>query len=306
MGDSRDTDWARAKKLCRLSAEEVRMARELGLNPRKLVKNIPSPTQRWKLPVREWVRELYRKAHGGPDPWENPSLRAPNPEPLLPSPSVGEFAVDEFAAFSERYDEDSWPDPDPDLRWTVEDEERSRCRRQDAFRAAADYVAVAYAALAPVEKVVLFGSAARPLGREPSRLRRHAGAMVPHECKDVDLAVWLSDATNLKALQKARALALNDLLVDTNFGVAHHQVDVFLFEPGTDHYLGRLCYFGTCPKGKPECLVPGCGTTLFLRQHEDFALDPQALEPRRTVLLFDRSRPFGPPSLDHWADKLPF
>jgi len=30
------------------------MARELGLNPRTLIKNIPSPTQQWKLPVKQW------------------------------------------------------------------------------------------------------------------------------------------------------------------------------------------------------------------------------------------------------------
>jgi len=61
-----------------------------------------------------------------------------------------------------------------------------------------------------------------------------------------------------------------------------------------------------CPKGKPECLVPGCGASLFLRQHEGFTLDPHAFEPQKTVLLFDRARPFGPPSLDHWGDQVPF
>jgi len=37
------------------------MARELGLNPRTLIKNIPSPTQQWKLPVKQWIQELYEK-----------------------------------------------------------------------------------------------------------------------------------------------------------------------------------------------------------------------------------------------------
>ncbi len=40
------------------------MAKELGLNPRSLIKNIPSPTQRWKAPVEEWVRELYQRRSG--------------------------------------------------------------------------------------------------------------------------------------------------------------------------------------------------------------------------------------------------
>ena len=39
--------------------------RNLGLNPRTLIKNIPSSTQRWKAPVEEWVRDLYRRRFGG-------------------------------------------------------------------------------------------------------------------------------------------------------------------------------------------------------------------------------------------------
>ena len=36
----------------------------------------------------------------------------------------------------------------------------------------------------------------------------------------------------------------------------------------TDRYLGRLCDFNACPKGKAECRVPGCGEVTLLRQHE--------------------------------------
>ena len=56
-----DPDWARAKRLCRLSQNDVRMAQALGLKPRALIKNIPSPTQPWKAPVKIWIRELYAK-----------------------------------------------------------------------------------------------------------------------------------------------------------------------------------------------------------------------------------------------------
>jgi len=191
MAKPRDAEWARAKKLCRLSVEEVRMARELGLNPRKLVKNIPGPSQRWKLPVPEWVRELYRKRHGGPDPWEQPTPRSPRADRSMAAP-----LVEELPEFPERYDDDdSWLDPVADTPWRLEDEEHSRQRRQEEFRAAADYVAVALAALPTVEKVVLFGSVARPLEQERSRRHRfrHVGVTLPHECKDVDLAVWLPD-----------------------------------------------------------------------------------------------------------------
>jgi hypothetical protein len=60
----RENEWKEAKKRCRLNDEEIRMAKELGIGPRSLIKNIPSPSQRWKLPVKEWVRELYYKKFG--------------------------------------------------------------------------------------------------------------------------------------------------------------------------------------------------------------------------------------------------
>jgi|CXWL01.1.fsa_nt_gi hypothetical protein len=58
---TRDDEWALAIQRCRLSAEDVRKAKELGLTPRSLMGNIPSPSQAWKSPVNVWVRELYEK-----------------------------------------------------------------------------------------------------------------------------------------------------------------------------------------------------------------------------------------------------
>ena len=89
----------------------------------------------------------------------------------------------------------------------------------------------------------------------------------------MDLAVWVSSLERLRTLQKARSQALSDLLGSQNIGVAHHQIDVFLLEPATNRYLGRLCCFGQCPKGKKECRVGGCGAAPFLHRHEDFAFD---------------------------------
>jgi hypothetical protein len=125
-------------------------------------------------------------------------------------------------------------------------------RRLAEFRTAAGLVAQALAELPQVQKVVLFGSVAAPLSKEIPRFRefRRAGVAVWHECKDVDLAVWVSNLEDLKSLQRARARALNALFHERDIGVAHHQVDVFLFGPGSDRYLGRLCPFGQCPKGR--------------------------------------------------------
>jgi predicted nucleotidyltransferase len=170
--------------------------------------------------------------------------------------------------------EDSWDDFEPAPQ-EIESEDQSMRRRQRQFRMAAEAVAKAMSLLPEVEKVALFGSVARPLEKEVPRFRRFRRARIElfHECKDVDLAVWVSGVGRLKALQKARSRALNDLMAERNIGVAHHQVDVFFLEPGTDRYLGRLCRFGQCPKGKDECRVPCCGATPLLRQHERFRFD---------------------------------
>jgi len=59
----RERLWAGAKRRCRLSREALRMAQELGLNPRSLLRNIPSPQEPWKAPVEAWVRRMYAKRH---------------------------------------------------------------------------------------------------------------------------------------------------------------------------------------------------------------------------------------------------
>jgi|WetSurMetagenome_2_1015567.scaffolds.fasta_scaffold10413_2 hypothetical protein len=170
----------------------------------------------------------------------------------------------------------------------IDSEAESMERRQQQFRMAAEAVAQAMGLLPEVQKVALFGSVARPLETEVPRFHkfRRERVAIPHECKDVDLAVWVSDVGCLRALQKARSRALNDLLADRNIGVAHHQVDIFLLEPGTDRYLGRLCRFAQCPKGKNECRVDGCGAAPLLRQHEEFKFDwPGA----RSIVLHEKN-----------------
>ena len=51
--------WNEAKKKCRLGTEEIRMAKEMGLNPKSLIKNIPNPKEQWKAPVKVWIHEMY-------------------------------------------------------------------------------------------------------------------------------------------------------------------------------------------------------------------------------------------------------
>jgi hypothetical protein len=77
---------------------------------------------------------------------------------------------------------------------------------------------------------------------------------------------------------------------DSQPSLGHHQVEIFIFQAGGNDYLGRLCAFSTCPKGKRECLVPGCGETPLLRQHEDFVLWPSMLQDDRIVRLYERGK----------------
>ena len=59
--NQKDIEWAEAKKKCRLNEETVKMAKEMGLNPRSLIKNIPNKSEQWKAPVSIWIQEMYQK-----------------------------------------------------------------------------------------------------------------------------------------------------------------------------------------------------------------------------------------------------
>ena len=60
----REEAWRNAKKICRLNRRQVEMARALGMNPKKLPRLRPSPQQRWKLPVGEFIEACYWKRFG--------------------------------------------------------------------------------------------------------------------------------------------------------------------------------------------------------------------------------------------------
>ena len=56
-----DELWKEAKRKCRLNAEDIALAKRLGLNPRSLIKNIPNKSQPWKAPVNVWLHEIDAK-----------------------------------------------------------------------------------------------------------------------------------------------------------------------------------------------------------------------------------------------------
>lgn len=173
----------------------------------------------------------------------------------------------------------------------IEETNQSLVRQQLRFRAAADAVAAALAAFDEVLAIGLTGSVAKPLFKQVPRFSqyRRAGIEVWHECKDLDLAVWIDTRDRLNQMRRAKDKALLSLGSSAG-GVASHQADIFLFEPGSDRYLGRLCWFNACPKGKPECRVPGCGDVAFNQIHEDFYPDASLLITARDNMLYEKGK----------------
>ncbi|HLJ49395.1 MAG TPA: hypothetical protein VKU01_25455 [Bryobacteraceae bacterium] len=182
MKRQKEDAWQEAKRLCRLSDEEVRMAKELGFQPYSLIKNIPSSSERWKAPVNVWVRSLYEKkivrkraAVAGPrvpteliargeeldmreHPWpDNPEI-----------PELPDLELDETPMFD--------PPDEPDYN----EELILNLRRQRRFRWAAQAIAVMVSKLQEVEKVAAIGEVSRPLEiEEPNSRNRWGRAWKP-------------------------------------------------------------------------------------------------------------------------------
>ena len=60
--------WIEARKRHHLSHAQVHMARELGMNPAKLGKIDNHKQQPWKLPLPQFIEELYFKRFGKTSP----------------------------------------------------------------------------------------------------------------------------------------------------------------------------------------------------------------------------------------------
>lgn len=95
-----DEAWTNAKKICRLSARQVEMARALGMNPSKLPGLRSSPQERWKLPVGEFIEERYRKRFSR-DPREHHPHGLQSGSDELSTP-------DRDAGVSERIGDQAW------------------------------------------------------------------------------------------------------------------------------------------------------------------------------------------------------
>lgn len=57
-------DWITARKRYGLSHAHVQMARELGMNPNKLVKLDNHDQEPWKVPLPQFIERLYLQRFG--------------------------------------------------------------------------------------------------------------------------------------------------------------------------------------------------------------------------------------------------
>ena len=56
-----EKQWQEAKKRCRLNDDDIKLAKQMGLNPKSLIRNIPNKNEMWKLPVNQWIHNMYEE-----------------------------------------------------------------------------------------------------------------------------------------------------------------------------------------------------------------------------------------------------
>lgn len=176
-------------------------------------------------------------------------------------------------------------------RAEIESQNRYLLDRQRQFRMAADVAAEAWMPFPEVQAIAVIGSVAKPLWKEVPRFKefRREGIEVWHECGDLDLALWIDSQRRLDELRRAVAGALRAAYESgTGISIVGQQLDVFLLEPGSDRYLGRLCSFNRCPKGKRDCQVPGCGAIPFNKRVAGFVPYDDLLAPAAHAMLYRR------------------
>src|SRR5271163_2830959 len=176
-------------------------------------------------------------------------------------------------------------------RGDITEHDRYELARQREFRMAADLVCDVWAGFAEVEAVAVIGSVAKRLWKGVPRFRefRREGIEVLHDCRDLDLALWLDSQSRLGELRRAAARALSAAYqAGVGVSVVGHQLDVFLFEPGSDRYLGRLCEYNRCPNDKRDCLAPGCGAVAFNKRIVDFTPRAELLTGVEDAMLYRR------------------
>lgn len=58
---SKEEAWSDAKKRYKLIDGHIRMAKELGLNPKKFGSYAPNKQELWKEPLPDFIEEIYAR-----------------------------------------------------------------------------------------------------------------------------------------------------------------------------------------------------------------------------------------------------
>jgi hypothetical protein len=86
--------WPEAIRRCRLNQDDVNMAKRLGFRPDGLIRAIPGQKDRWKLPVKQWIRELHLENFG--------NVLGEQVVPA-PPPEIVEMDADEMRRWEEEF-----------------------------------------------------------------------------------------------------------------------------------------------------------------------------------------------------------
>jgi hypothetical protein len=100
--------WVEARRRYRLTHAQVQMARELGLNPKKFGGYANHRQEQWKIPLPDYIEQLYQKRFGRRAPEQTRSLeenftqqerkkqeRKEHKKADAPKPSVAAAAVEQ-------------------------------------------------------------------------------------------------------------------------------------------------------------------------------------------------------------------
>jgi hypothetical protein len=296
--------WRQLKDEGDLQERHVLMAIDLGLHAGSIVQEHAKAPDRGDLLLLEWVEDRFFAKHGQYVPGCDAS-----PESQAEHPAENSLLVDPGTAISQMLSEHNI-DEDDDRGYEMAGElierleretpvsygeileaDQAMLRRQSEFRKAAVALTSVLARMPEVSEVRLFGSVALPLWKEvPRHARlRHRRIRTFHECANIDLAVWVTSPEIAPQIRKTCSQLVNDLnQQDIHLGIAHHTFSIHLLQQPGSRYLGMVCHYNQCPKGKPECQVPGCGTYRLVQVLPWFQLKPARLNEFNSQLLFKR------------------
>jgi hypothetical protein len=201
----------------------------------------------------------------------------------------------------------------PELRKVSEDyrqrliaAENSRMlQRRESFRRVAEALAKRLAEIPAVTRIVLFGSTVAPPRKELPRSGRfrRAGIEVWHECRDVNLAVWVSDLQCLEKLIRERRAGLAEMLARKKVDLDEKHVDILVMQ-AEDDCLGTLCWHDQCPsQGKYDCFNRGCGTPPFVRPMRRGRFHAARVPADRKMMLYEREAQDRPERGDGGSDE---